>query len=204
MGTSCLGALQVSKGSFQSAYFISALNPSNPLYLQLSNGMTPRRSLRGMLSRLDYWSILDYNWKAFFNFFTSESPLTRLAELFNVNHFIVSQANPYIVPFLGKGLLSHRKNFAMKMAYLILTEFKHRLSQVFLKFFLSLTIKLFFFSSFFFIFSFLFVFFFFKKKLFLFLYASWISFIYCRSPYIFWLKRGSLETWQSCLPSRSR
>jgi TAG lipase/lysophosphatidylethanolamine acyltransferase len=29
-----------------------------------------------------------------------ESPLARLAELFNVNHFIISQARPYIAPFL--------------------------------------------------------------------------------------------------------
>ncbi|CAD6503902.1 BgTH12-05645 [Blumeria graminis f. sp. triticale] len=29
-----------------------------------------------------------------------ESPLTRVAELFNVNHFIVSQARPHVIPFL--------------------------------------------------------------------------------------------------------
>ncbi|KAH8789928.1 hypothetical protein F5882DRAFT_103215 [Hyaloscypha sp. PMI_1271] len=29
-----------------------------------------------------------------------DSPLSRIAELFNVNHFIVSQARPYLVPFL--------------------------------------------------------------------------------------------------------
>ncbi|PYH40613.1 triacylglycerol lipase family protein [Aspergillus saccharolyticus JOP 1030-1] len=29
-----------------------------------------------------------------------ESPLSRVAELFNVNHFIVSQARPYLIPFL--------------------------------------------------------------------------------------------------------
>ncbi|KAL1966423.1 hypothetical protein VTN77DRAFT_4565 [Rasamsonia byssochlamydoides] len=29
-------------------------------------------------------------------------PMTRLAEMFNVNHFIVSQVNPHIVPFLEK------------------------------------------------------------------------------------------------------
>ncbi|MCJ1364597.1 hypothetical protein MMC16_003710 [Acarospora aff. strigata] len=29
-----------------------------------------------------------------------DSPLSRIAELFNVNHFIVSQARPYIAPFL--------------------------------------------------------------------------------------------------------
>ena len=28
--------------------------------------------------------------------------MTRLAEMFNVNHFIVSQVNPHVVPFLAK------------------------------------------------------------------------------------------------------
>lgn len=32
----------------------------------------------------------------------NDIPITRLAELFNVNHFIVSQVNPHVVPFLGK------------------------------------------------------------------------------------------------------
>ncbi|KAJ5108072.1 hypothetical protein N7456_004747 [Penicillium angulare] len=30
-------------------------------------------------------------------------PMTRLSEMFNVNHFIVSQVNPHVVPFLPKG-----------------------------------------------------------------------------------------------------
>jgi len=29
-------------------------------------------------------------------------PMTRLAEMFNVNHFIVSQVNPHVIPFLAK------------------------------------------------------------------------------------------------------
>jgi hypothetical protein len=32
----------------------------------------------------------------------SDLPMQRLAELFNVNHFIVSQVNPHVVPFLQK------------------------------------------------------------------------------------------------------
>jgi TAG lipase/steryl ester hydrolase/phospholipase A2/LPA acyltransferase len=32
----------------------------------------------------------------------SDLPMTRLAEMFNVNHFIVSQVNPHVVPFLSK------------------------------------------------------------------------------------------------------
>ena len=32
----------------------------------------------------------------------NDIPMTRLAEMFNVNHFIVSQVNPHVVPFLMK------------------------------------------------------------------------------------------------------
>ena len=32
----------------------------------------------------------------------NDLPITRLAEMFNVNHFIVSQVNPHVVPFLVK------------------------------------------------------------------------------------------------------
>lgn len=32
----------------------------------------------------------------------NDLPMTRLAEMFNVNHFIVSQVNPHVVPFLNK------------------------------------------------------------------------------------------------------
>ena len=39
----------------------------------------------------------------------NDIPMTRLAEMFNVNHFIVSQVNPHVVPFLMKeeGILSN-------------------------------------------------------------------------------------------------
>ncbi|KAF9428557.1 hypothetical protein BGZ94_001948 [Podila epigama] len=69
-----------------------------------------------------------------------ETPLTRLSELFNVNHFIVSQANPYIVPFMSRGLKdrksgkSDRSGYSASMteriARVILAEIKHRLGQL--------------------------------------------------------------------------
>jgi len=40
----------------------------------------------------------------------NDLPMTKLSELFNVNHFIVSQVNPHIVPFLEKSN-SVRKKF---------------------------------------------------------------------------------------------
>lgn len=69
-----------------------------------------------------------------------ETPLTRLSELFNVNHFIVSQANPYIVPFMSRGLKNRKcgrsdrfgssAGWAEKIARTILAEIKHRMGQV--------------------------------------------------------------------------
>ena len=40
----------------------------------------------------------------------NDLPMTRLAEMFNVNHFIVSQVNPHVIPFLAReddGLIRH-------------------------------------------------------------------------------------------------
>ncbi|KAF5025858.1 hypothetical protein F66182_2080 [Fusarium sp. NRRL 66182] len=41
----------------------------------------------------------------------NDLPMTRLSEMFNVNHFIVSQVNPHVVPFLAKDdhLSPHKK-----------------------------------------------------------------------------------------------
>ncbi|KAF2089121.1 hypothetical protein K490DRAFT_72739 [Saccharata proteae CBS 121410] len=65
-----------------------------------------------------------------------ESPLNRIAELFNVNHFIVSQARPYLAPFLRSDL--HHPNprhdgkwsFSMPILRLIVMEIQHRLHQL--------------------------------------------------------------------------
>jgi TAG lipase/lysophosphatidylethanolamine acyltransferase len=65
-----------------------------------------------------------------------ESPLHRIAELFNVNHFIVSQARPYLAPFLRPDL--HHPNprqdgkwsLSMPVLRLIVMEIQHRLHQL--------------------------------------------------------------------------
>ena len=65
-----------------------------------------------------------------------ESPLSRIAELFNVNHFIVSQARPYLAPFLRSDL--HHPNprqdgkwrLSMPILRLIVMEIQHRLHQL--------------------------------------------------------------------------
>ncbi|KAJ5151836.1 hypothetical protein N7492_010131 [Penicillium capsulatum] len=70
------------------------------------------------------------------NYNDGESPLSRIAELFNVNHFIVSQARPYLIPFLRSelNLLDRRQtgwnNLSRSLMRLILVEVRHRLRQL--------------------------------------------------------------------------
>ncbi|KAN0084707.1 Acyl transferase/acyl hydrolase/lysophospholipase [Elaphomyces granulatus] len=65
-----------------------------------------------------------------------ESPLARLTELFNVNHFIVSQARPYIVPFLHSDLQrpyqrqSSQWSPTRPIMRLVILEIRHRLRQL--------------------------------------------------------------------------
>ena len=67
-----------------------------------------------------------------------DSPLQRIAELFNVNHFIVSQARPYLIPFLqsdmhGPSLLETRSRTTQLSAFLVRMvglEMRHRLRQL--------------------------------------------------------------------------
>lgn len=70
------------------------------------------------------------------NYTEGESPLSRISELFNVNHFIVSQARPYLVPFLRSelNLLDRRQtgwtSFSRSIMRLIIGELRHRLRQL--------------------------------------------------------------------------
>jgi len=66
-----------------------------------------------------------------------DSPLSRIAELFNVNHFIVSQARPYIAPFLRTELQhpanprqARRTGIIAPLLRLTTLEIHHRLSQL--------------------------------------------------------------------------
>ncbi|QUC17664.1 uncharacterized protein UV8b_01905 [Ustilaginoidea virens] len=67
-----------------------------------------------------------------------DSPLQRIAELFNVNHFIVSQARPYLIPFLqsdmhGPSLVESRSKITQLSALMVRMvglEVRHRLRQL--------------------------------------------------------------------------
>ncbi|KAI8631772.1 hypothetical protein F5Y19DRAFT_462986 [Xylariaceae sp. FL1651] len=67
-----------------------------------------------------------------------KSPLARIAQLFNVNHFIVSQARPYLIPFLesdmhGPSLFTAHHKRAQITSHLfriVGLELRHRLRQL--------------------------------------------------------------------------
>lgn len=65
-----------------------------------------------------------------------QSPLHRIAELFNVNHFVVSQARPYLAPFLRSDLhhpdprQDGRWKLTMPVLKLVVVEIQHRLHQL--------------------------------------------------------------------------
>jgi TAG lipase/lysophosphatidylethanolamine acyltransferase len=67
-----------------------------------------------------------------------DSPLRRIAELFNVNHFIVSQARPYLIPFVqsdmhGPTLVESRNRVTQVSAFFVRAvglEVRHRLQQL--------------------------------------------------------------------------
>jgi TAG lipase/lysophosphatidylethanolamine acyltransferase len=66
-----------------------------------------------------------------------DSPLSRIAELFNVNHFVVSQARPYLVPFLQSDMhgpsplytRGGRTSLTGGLLRLMTMEIQHRLHQ---------------------------------------------------------------------------
>lgn len=74
------------------------------------------------------WRYVHYN--------DGESPLSRIAELFNVNHFIVSQAWPNLLPLLRSelSLLERRQagqwNLTRPLMRLVMVEIRHRLKQL--------------------------------------------------------------------------
>ena len=60
----------------------------------------------------------------------SELPSSRLSELFNVNHFILSQMSPHIVPLLPRSSMKFRDGPGALIKTFIRSELKHRLGQV--------------------------------------------------------------------------
>ncbi|KAF9366698.1 hypothetical protein BGX34_010373 [Mortierella sp. NVP85] len=58
-------------------------------------------------------------------------PMNKLSELFNVNHFIVCQVNPYIVPFLQNSLARSPTNRVLGwILYQARSEIQHRMNQL--------------------------------------------------------------------------
>jgi TAG lipase/steryl ester hydrolase/phospholipase A2/LPA acyltransferase len=60
----------------------------------------------------------------------NDLPMTRLSELFNVNHFIVSQVNPHVIPFLGTSDSFENETLFSRLRYCVFSEFQHRINQL--------------------------------------------------------------------------
>ncbi|KAK9474467.1 uncharacterized protein V1510DRAFT_401549 [Dipodascopsis tothii] len=58
-----------------------------------------------------------------------DAPYTRLSELFNVNHFIVSQARPYMT-FMSSDLMNRSSTLNTRIVRVFLLEVHHRLAQL--------------------------------------------------------------------------
>ncbi|KAJ9084224.1 Lipase 5 [Entomophthora muscae] len=61
----------------------------------------------------------------------NDLPMNKLAEMFNVNHFIVCQVNPHVVPFLEKSAITSQKSKVLDWTMsLARSELQHRLQQL--------------------------------------------------------------------------
>ncbi|KAF9182646.1 hypothetical protein BGZ51_004532, partial [Haplosporangium sp. Z 767] len=76
-----------------------------------------------------HWNPSRYHWID--GSVDNDLPMNKLSELFNVNHFIVCQVNPYIVPFLQTSLARSPTNRILGwMLYQARSEMQHRLNQL--------------------------------------------------------------------------
>ncbi|KAG9294700.1 hypothetical protein G9A89_008179 [Geosiphon pyriformis] len=61
----------------------------------------------------------------------NDLPMNKLSELFNVNHFIVCQVNPHVIPFLQTNLIPSAINRIVGwFLFLAISELQHRLTQL--------------------------------------------------------------------------
>ncbi|KAK9722016.1 Lipase 5, variant 2 [Basidiobolus ranarum] len=62
----------------------------------------------------------------------NDLPMKRLSELFNVNHFIVCQVNPHVIPFMHRSLTpSPARRFVNWVLNLACSEIQHRMNQLY-------------------------------------------------------------------------
>ncbi|KXN68589.1 hypothetical protein CONCODRAFT_9188 [Conidiobolus coronatus NRRL 28638] len=61
----------------------------------------------------------------------TDLPMQKLSELFNINHFIVAQVNPHVVPFLSNQPITKSSPKLFKdFSYLVKEELSHRIYQM--------------------------------------------------------------------------
>ena len=106
---------------------VSPLYSGLPLKCKEEDGSTKNWPSEGISNRQP-WAKSDAS--------ARETPLTRVAELFNVNHFIISQARPYLAPFLRSDFhrpdprQSNRWSLSVPIGRLLILEIQHRLRQL--------------------------------------------------------------------------
>ncbi|KAI8912669.1 acyl transferase/acyl hydrolase/lysophospholipase [Gorgonomyces haynaldii] len=82
--------------------------------------------------RLYIWNPSTIKWNERVAFNDTDSPETRIAELFNVNHFILSEATPYIAPLVQSTATNKDKQVPLssKIAFALGSEIKYRVNQL--------------------------------------------------------------------------
>lgn len=115
-----------------------ASNASSPAFYGEGKTTLLCKDVQGHIVPWAPANAIDFHHWTHISYSDRDSPLRRIAELFNVNHFIVSQARPYLIPFLqsdmhGPSLLESRSRTTQLSASLVRMvglEIRHRLRQL--------------------------------------------------------------------------
>lgn len=113
-------------------YFLTKLIWSAACASSASVGLQDQGELliKDKNGNIEPWGGVAIRWLKTSNNMETNNPHTRLSELFNVNHFIVSQASPYIIPFMTKGIQLNDDSLLSRMRSVFYSELKHRVSQL--------------------------------------------------------------------------
>ncbi|KAI5466093.1 hypothetical protein BGZ63DRAFT_347646 [Mariannaea sp. PMI_226] len=115
-----------------------ASNASSPAFYGRSKTKMLCKDAHGNIVPWAPANTIDFRHWTHASYSDRDSPLRRIAELFNVNHFIVSQARPYLIPFIqsdmhGPSLVEARSKTTQMSAFLVRMvglEIRHRLRQL--------------------------------------------------------------------------
>ncbi|KJZ78304.1 hypothetical protein HIM_02342 [Hirsutella minnesotensis 3608] len=115
-----------------------ASNASSPSLYGKRNVMILCKDAAGSIVPWAPANTIDFRHWTHTSYSDRDSPLRRISELFNVNHFIVSQARPYLIPFVqsdmhGPSLVEARSRTTQLSSFFVRmvgVEIRHRLRQL--------------------------------------------------------------------------